>query len=136
MVERHHGRFRCWLIDGENREGWIPLMTDFLDTDAVAFVMSDNGRTYMNISEEYDVNHETVEHNRRFVNPDRIPHWFEKHNMEVQVKVHTNTIEGAWGHLKPKLRVKRGIKTKNDKNGQFMFSRENSLGNWCHFYSF
>lgn len=39
-----------------------------MDHDSVAFIMSDDGRTYMNISEEYDANHETVQHNKRFVN--------------------------------------------------------------------
>ena len=31
IVERHHNRFRCWLIDGENREGWMPLFDRFVD---------------------------------------------------------------------------------------------------------
>ena len=33
---------------------------------------------YMAISDKYDTNHETVVHNRRFVNAERIPMWFEK----------------------------------------------------------
>ena len=77
-----------------------------------------------------------MEHNRRFVNAERVPHWFEKHGMEVQVKVHTNTIEGAWGHVKPKLRVKRGIKIKNSKTAEIEYTEQNALANWCHYYSF
>lgn len=93
-------------------------MDEFFAPDTAALICSDDGRTYMNIQEDYGANHETVVHNRRFVNQDRVQTWFDRHGL-VDVKVHTNTIEGAWGHLKPKLRVKRGIKkaTKN-RNGE------------------
>ena len=83
-----------------------------MDVDAVALIMSDDGRTYFNIGEEYDVEHQTVIHLRRFVNPEKVQHWFERHQSLVEVKVHTNSIEGAWGNLKPKLRVKRGVGSK------------------------
>ena len=40
----------------------------------------------------------------------------------VKIKVHTNTIEGNWGNLKPKLKIKRGVGER--------------LEGWAHFYSF
>ena len=52
----------------------MPLMDKFVGIDAIALITSDDGRTYMNIAEHYDVNHETVQHNRRFVDPERVAH--------------------------------------------------------------
>ena len=60
LVERHNRRFRAWLIEGENRGEWMPLFDRFVDRNSVALICSDEGRTYMNISEKFDVNHETV----------------------------------------------------------------------------
>ena len=51
----------------------MPLFKRFVDKETVALVMSDEGKTYMNISSEFNCDHETVCHARRFVNPDRIP---------------------------------------------------------------
>lgn len=84
--------------------------------------MSDNGRTYMNLGKTFDVEHETICNNQRFVAQKRLLLQFERLNTEMQVKVHTNTIKGHWGRMKPKIRVKRGL-------GE-------NLGSWCDFYSF
>ena len=46
----------------------------FVDTENVALVMNDAGRTYLNLGEEYKVENHMVEHNQRFVNGKRIPH--------------------------------------------------------------
>lgn len=46
----------------------VDAINELICGSSVAFIMSDDGRTYMNISEEYDANHETVQHNKRFVN--------------------------------------------------------------------
>ena len=58
-------------VRGENRENWMPLFDRFVDREAVALVCSDEGATYLNIGDHYNVDHETVCHNRRFVNPKR-----------------------------------------------------------------
>ena len=75
----------------------------------------------------------TIKQYHRFVNAERIPQYFERLGIEVNVKIHTNTIEGAWGNLKPKLRVKRGIRIRGS-NGEPV--GKPSLALWCHFYSF
>ena len=51
----------------------MPKFERFVDTENVALVMTDAG-TYLNLGEEYKVEHHMVEHNQRFVNGERIPH--------------------------------------------------------------
>ena len=84
--------------------------------------MTDGGTAYLNLDEDYDVDHGVVLHNQRFVNSKRIEKYVDRLGLTVQVKVHTNTIEGHWGLMKPHFKVKRGIGA--------------MLKNWCHFYSF
>lgn len=100
----------------------MPLFTRTVDPAAAALILTDDARTYFNIGTHYDATHRTVCHNRYFVNPERYHHFFAHLGETVPVKIHTNTIEGAWGNMKPKLRVKRGVAT--------------ALQEWCHFYSF
>ena len=71
--------------------------------------MTDGG-AYLNLGEDYDVNNHTVYHNKRFVNAERVETWVDRLGITVPVKVHTNTIEGHWGHLKPHFKIKRGVK--------------------------
>ena len=47
----------------------------------------------MNLGDKFEVEHETVCHNQRFVNPDRIPKYVDRLGKEVLIKVHSNTIE-------------------------------------------
>ena len=70
------------------------MFEKFVDCEKLAVVMSDGGSTYLNLGEDFEVNHEMVLHNQMFVKPDRVETWFEKHQMAIPVKVHTNTIEG------------------------------------------
>ena len=70
------------------------MFEKFVDCEKLAVVMSDGGSTYLNLGEDFEVNHEMVLHNQMFVKPDRVETWFEKQQMAIPVKVHTNTIEG------------------------------------------
>ena len=61
-------------------------------------------------------------HNQRFVNAEMFETYVDRLKTVVKIKVHTNTIEGNWGNLKPKLKIKRGVGER--------------LEGWAHFYSF
>ena len=71
--------------------------------------MTDGGSAYLNLGEDYDVQHNVVYHNRYFVNPQRVDTFVDKLGKIIHLKVHTNTIEGHWGNMKPYLKVKKGV---------------------------
>ena len=45
--------------------------------------MTDGGTAYLNLGEEYDLNHHVVLHNRRFVNAERIETYVDRLGMNV-----------------------------------------------------
>lgn len=44
----------------------------FVTDGSIIGVMTDGGTAYLNLGEEYDVNHNVVYHNRCFVNAERV----------------------------------------------------------------
>ena len=110
MVERDTKKVRFWFVDGENRQSWGPLVERFVDTGDITCVISDGGKTYCCLEEDFGVNHEVVIHNKRFVNSELED--YELTTGNIRIKVHTNTIEGIWGHIKCYFRDKRGIPEK------------------------
>ena len=45
--------------------------------------MTDGGSAYLNLGEDYDVQHNMVNHNKRFVNPNRVPTFVDRLNKVV-----------------------------------------------------
>lgn len=56
----------------------MPLFEQTVDPQACALILTDEGKTYANIEENYDAEHRTVCHNRYFVMPERVEHYFKK----------------------------------------------------------
>ena len=46
-------------------------------------VMTDGGTAYLNLGEDFDVQHNVVHHNKRFVNAERVPTWVDRLDQEV-----------------------------------------------------
>jgi transposase-like protein len=80
-VSRHTRQCFLQCIPNRSADTLIPAVEKATDTDAL--LMTDEWAGYLGLT-----NHWTVCHAREFVNPQA--HF-----------VHTNTMEGTWGHLKP-----------------------------------
>ena len=87
-----------------------PLFARFVDHEAVICVVNDGDRTYLNLNEEIEVEHHMVNHNQCFINPQKVEKYIIGFDKTVQIKVHTNSVEGEWRVFKPHLNVKRGVR--------------------------
>ena len=55
----------------------------FVTDGSIIGVMTDGGTAYLNLGEEYDVNHNVVYHNRCFVNAESVSTWVDRLGVEV-----------------------------------------------------
>jgi ISXO2-like transposase domain len=85
-----------------------------------SIIVSDMWRGYLNIENNLDCYHLTVNHSQNFVNPD--------------TGACTNTIEGTWNGLKfripPRNRIVNGI---DEHLWEFIWRRKNSNNLWDGF---
>ena len=80
---------KCFLVKVEKRDE--ETIKKILKTHVRkgSIVRTDCWRGYLNIEEELDVRHETVNHSKHFTDP--------------ETGVHTNTIEGLWNGIKQQI---------------------------------
>lgn len=124
IIERDSRNFVMVPVPDRSANTLLPIIYDHVLPGTR--VITDMWASYNQLQNNYD--HATVNHQLNFVNP-------------VDHTVHTNTIEGAWGNVKNKIRNMHG--TSDDHFDSYLteyifrrFFSENIFGNLLYWISF